>query len=351
MSFTPGARRVINRSAIGVSLLLAVSGFAAPSLASAPARSAGTASASAPVVACTAGAAQSTAQAALFAGSGRRSGNTRPDDGMSVSRSVAASVQRQMADKVSQRAAQALPNNSVAIPVVAHIILGKKKRAGHMTRAGINDQLALLNQAYSGGEAAGATDTPFRFFLKKVTKTRNQKWYRINKPESRAAVAMKKRLHRGNRHTLNLYFVKFSAGLLGYSTFPWNAHGKKNLKRDGVVIDYRTRPGGELTYFNQGDTGTHEIGHWLGLLHTFEGGCGTTDPTMSGDFVADTPPEATPTSGCPIDGTKNTCLDPTVPDQPDPIHNFMDYAIDPCMTTFTPGQADRMAQAWLMFRA
>jgi hypothetical protein len=73
--------------------------------------------------------------------------------------------------------------------------------------------------------------------------------------------------------------------------------------------------------------------HWLGLYHTFQGGC------FSGDEIADTPAESRPNFGCSPEEKKDSC-----PDQAglDPIHNFMDYSRDVCMYEFTQDQATRM---------
>ena len=133
---------------------------------------------------------------------------------------------------------------------------------------------------------------------------------------------------------MNMWSVNFTdATLLGYAQFPG---GPANT--DGVVANYSTF--GSVNYddgtfllnppYNEGRTMTHEVGHWLNLFHTFQGGC-----AAPGDSCADTPPVATPNFGCP---TVDSCGDGTN----DQVQNYMDYSDDSCMNIFTADQKARV---------
>lgn len=97
---------------------------------------------------------------------------------------------------------------------------------------------------------------------------------------------VKEKLPRGGTNVLNVYTAGLSEGLLGYSTLTWE-HAGDSL--DGVVLLYSTLPGAGTGDYSQGDTLTHEVGHWMGLWHTFQDGC--SDPN---DYVADTRPRLRP---------------------------------------------------------
>lgn len=142
---------------------------------------------------------------------------------------------------------------------------------------------------------------------------------------------------------LNIWIPKnISGGILGYATFPTGLAG--NPANDGVVLngEYVGRNGCGAAPFDLGRTATHEVGHWLGLYHTFQDGCSGTsaaDCASSGDEVCDTPPTASSNFGCPPQ--QNTCTETPV-DMNDNTHNYMDYGDDNCIIMFTIGQADRM---------
>lgn len=126
--------------------------------------------------------------------------------------------------------------------------------------------------------------------------------------------------------------------ILGYAQFP----GFGAAATDGVVVraDYVGDIGTGANNGSKGRTLTHEAGHWLGLFHTFQGGC---NGGFFGEPIDDTPPqaEATP-SNCPL--AANTCSNDN-PDLPDMVENYMDYSNGACQNTYTLGQKDAMDAA------
>ena len=226
----------------------------------------------------------------------------------------------------------ALPPGSVDIAVYVHVITTTTGQ-GSVSTAMINNQIAVLNQSYSG--ATGGIDSPFRFHLVSADTTANNTWFNAG-PGSTAEAAMKNALRQGSADDLNIY-TNNGAGLLGWATFP--SDYTRSPRNDGVVIYYQSLPGTAFVPYNLGDTATHEVGHWLGLFHTFQGGCSKTN-----DGVDDTPAERTEAFECPAG--RDTCNAAGL----DPIENFMDYTDDDCMFKFTDGQSERMGTMWTRYR-
>ena len=226
---------------------------------------------------------------------------------------------------------------TATVPVYFHVVTAGA--TGNVTDAEIANQIKILNQDFAGKE--GGADTGFSFVLAGVTRTDNAAWFSTG-PGGTDEHAMKSTLRQGGANALNIYST--TAGqYLGWTYLPDVVFKPGQTDLDGIVIDWETIPGTSTTYagqFDEGKTATHETGHWLDLEHTFFKGC-----SDKGDYVDDTPAEKEPTSGCPAG--KDTCSAPGL----DPIHNYMDYSYDSCYTQFTPGQAQRMRDAWLYFRA
>jgi hypothetical protein len=186
---------------------------------------------------------------------------------------------------------------------------------------------------------------------------------------------MKRSLRQGTYKTLNVYFqtdlqVSMSSvsariaghhdnsevlpsqpqsatNLLGFCTLPnpkINASSPLgDYLNDGCNILAATMPGGSISHYNLGGTTVHEVGHWNGLLHTFQGE--SCEPDSEGDYIPDTPLQSIATEGCPA--TKDSCPQSHGVDA---IHNFMDYSSDDCYQNFTNDQATRMRNMWLSMR-
>lgn len=220
------------------------------------------------------------------------------------------------------------------INVYVHVIRTSSGTGGP-TQTQMNNQISVLNAAYA--------PTGWQFNVVGTTNTNNSTWYTAGYGSS-AESQMKNALRQGSADDLNIYYNNMGGGLLGWATFPSSYNSQP--KMDGVVVLFSSLPGGSAAPYNLGDTGTHEVGHWMGLYHTFQGGCAR-NATSGGDAVADTPAERSPAYGCPVG--RNTCTGSRFPGN-DPITNFMDYTDDSCMNTFSMGQDTRMDAQWTSYR-
>ncbi len=223
---------------------------------------------------------------------------------------------------------------------------------GRVSKETLQQQVDALNLAYGG--FAGGADTGFRFQLKKIDYTENAAWYRaeVGSPEE---LAFKTALRTGKPDDLNLYVkggIESPNSVAGWAYMPDVLSAPAELTYlDGVAVDHRTLPGGPIPGFDLGHTATHEVGHWLGLFHTFHPGeaPGLSGCDGEGDFVDDTPAHdlfTFPGEVGPCGEGSDTCPQAGV----DPIHNFMNYSFDPCYREFTAGQAERMQSQFLFWR-
>ncbi|MBP1465353.1 hypothetical protein EYB53_006515 [Candidatus Chloroploca sp. M-50] len=230
------------------------------------------------------------------------------------------------------------PNEIVyVIPTVFHIIYASDG-TGNISDQRIQDQVRVLNEDYQalpGTAGAQGANTRIHFQLAGITRTMNDAWF-----QDEDELAYKQALGWDQSRYLNVY-VNTASGYLGYSYLPQQQVPKVY---DGVVMLYQVVGGRALpdaAPYDQGRTMVHEVGHYLGLLHTFEGG-DCFDGYEAGDLLADTPSENEEHYGCTPSMTCGT---------PDDIHNFMNYTDDTCMWRFTLEQANRAVCSLVNYRS
>jgi hypothetical protein len=213
------------------------------------------------------------------------------------------------------------------IPVVFHV-LRRTNGTNDVSDARIAQQMDVLNEDFGAfGAGLPGTNTRIQFTLAGVTRSNNDTWYNDGGSYYNT-------LAWDTDEYLNIY-TNNAGGNLGYAFIP-SGGGVVGNNFDRVVVLHSTvgRPAPYGSPYHLGRSATHEVGPYLGLYHTFQGGC--TSPSgcfNNGDLICDTNPEASPNfSPC----TRTTC------GSPDPTRNYMDYSDDVCMNNFTPNQAFRM---------
>ena len=236
---------------------------------------------------------------------------------------VLASVQEEL-DRF--KANGPIQRDIVNVQVAFHVIHSLSGN-GNISDLMIHNQINVLNEAYEQYNII--------FTLSSIDRTANDNWFSDMESYEQQ---YKQQLNIDPTHHLNIYTGDMP-GLLGWSYMPYS--WTESYYMHGVCLSYTCLPGGTYPY-NLGRTASHEVGHYLGLLHTFENGC-----NAPGDYVNDTPYQD--------DGnniyTCNPNLD-TCPNQLgiDPVHNYMNYVDDACLTEFTNGQSERMDEMISQYR-
>ena len=221
------------------------------------------------------------------------------------------------------------PAASIDIPVAFHVI--HDGTDGYLSEARTNAQINELNRAFKG--------TGISFRLESIDWKRSKNWF-TKCTKTAKEKRIKKKLSVDPASTLNIYTCgpKDTVQAGGWSTFPW--WYDEDDEQHGVMLDYRVFSGGTYPFLDEGDAPVRQVGHYLGLYHTFENGC-----SSPGDEVDDTEPQAEATVGCPSPAP-DTCSG----GKRDPIDNFMDLSDDRCRDHFTRHQADRMKDMVELYR-
>lgn len=232
----------------------------------------------------------------------------------------------------------------IEVPVAFHIITNQKGDGLFPNMESIiHNQFLVINEVYNKFNIS--------FKLLSIDTTVNDSWfynasYYRNKED---LVEMTSLLSINPSEVMNVFCL--NPGVLGEAPYPWYSSLKTSM--DYVIINFNTLPGSPNIYkeiFNQGETLVHEVGHFLGLIHTFEGGADNckspnNDGCSIGDLVDDTPSQKICLdTGC-IE-TSDSCPQPGY----DPVKNYMGYNPDSCMSEMTPGQGERLIQCILKYR-
>jgi hypothetical protein len=225
--------------------------------------------------------------------------------------------------------ARSLPGAPAKINLVFHVLSGPAME-GNVSDSVLAAQVAILNEAYRS--------TGFSFNVTDIRRYPDSVYFAGGCfPTTEQGIRMKAELAVDPARFVNIYTCKLQLPFIaGYATLP--NEFPEGDHQHGVIVDYGTLPGGAPP-LDMGHTLVHELGHYFGLFHTFQGGC-----AEPGDGVADTPPEASAAFGCQIG--RDTCTAPGI----DPINNFMDYSDDSCTNNFTTLQAARMQASIASFR-
>jgi hypothetical protein len=278
-------------------------------------------------------------------------------------------------DKLKSQAHYQKSTEIITIPVVIHIIHNGDpvNQNENISDEQAMSQITVLNQdfrkmmgtrGYNTSPIGADVGVEFCLAKRKPNGTATNGIDRINKSASSyrtlsVTEKMKTETQWDPNQYLNIWTVKFSdnesdemSGTLGYAQFPSTSnlpgleYDEGEANTDGVVIDYRYFGTSDITPepsdpdYDKGRTTTHEVGHYLGLLHIWGDGegdseLGIADCTAT-DYCNDTPQTGYEHYEC---GTYDTCPSKSGKDMPE---NYMDYTNDVCMNIFTINQKDRI---------
>ena len=254
-------------------------------------------------------------------------------------------------------------NATHTLPVVVHILHdGDDVGTGsNISDAQVASAIQALNADFQGEFGGADVDVEFALAVRDPEGNPTNGIVRIDVPETipsfattgmvtssssdaASEMALKNLSHWPGEDYVNVWVLaSLNGGLspLGFAYLP-----PTSGTHDGIVVHHQVfGVGSEFDLVQNYDlnrTLTHEMGHYLGLLHTFNAtfDCGAeSNCTTQGDKVCDTPP-TTGSIGC----SAMECEDTQV-------ENFMDYANDPCMALFTEGQRTRMRDALTLHRS
>ncbi|MCB9844529.1 MAG: zinc metalloprotease [Phycisphaeraceae bacterium] len=234
------------------------------------------------------------------------------------------------------------------IPVVVHIIQHTNGQ-GQISDALVQSQIDILNEdflALPGTNGEPGTDVQIEFYLATedpsgnptngITRSTNSTWFNDGGSYWNS-------LAWDTNRYCNIY-TNSASGALGYvPDLPQGGIAGSNSDRIVILWSSFGRNAPIGPPYNKGRTTTHEMGHYLGLWHTFDNGCGSVSGcATSGDRICDTNRESGPVFGCP--GSSSSCS------SSDPYHNYMDYSDDLCMWEFTHDQARRIRCSLIHYR-
>jgi hypothetical protein len=205
-------------------------------------------------------------------------------------------------------------NSSIVVPVYMHAVVNSNTTADVLNDRVFQTQIDVLNDRFAPHDIS--------FTLQGTARTVDDEYSKGTSSRDWMGFAFQNR--KGDYTTLNMFYVTdqdpATGGSCSYPT-PNGGGNMISVRMDFCTMQAYSVPGG--TYNGReylGEISVHEVGHWFGLLHTFEG----KNCTGPGDYVDDTPAESVGIMYA-CDVGRDSC-----PDQPglDPIYNFMDYAGD-----------------------